>query len=57
MPEKKKPIEMTTEEAMKELFPSKVVRKLKEVAHGKKYLSKKTVTRQAVNQNRKRNST
>ena len=32
---KKKPIEWTTEEAMKHLFPKKVREKLKEIAHEK----------------------
>jgi hypothetical protein len=36
MPKKsKRPIDMTTEEAIKMLFPKKVVDKLKEIAHGK----------------------
>ena len=36
MPRKtKRPIDLTTEEAIKKLFPKKVVDKLKEVAHEK----------------------
>ena len=36
MPKKKKPItELTTEEAIRKLFPKKVVDKAKEVAHEK----------------------
>lgn len=57
MTEKKKPIDMTTEEAMRKLFPPEAVKKLKEVAHQDKGLSKKPVARQVVKQNRKRNST
>ncbi len=36
MPRKpKRPIDLTTEEAIKRLFPKKVVDKLKEIAHEK----------------------
>ncbi len=36
MPRKtKRAIDLTTEEAIKRLFPKKVVDKLKEIAHGK----------------------
>ncbi len=35
MTKKKKPIDLTTEEALKKLFPKKVVEKAKEVAHEK----------------------
>lgn len=36
MPKKKKPdIELTTDEAIKKLFPKRVVEKAKEVAHEK----------------------
>ena len=36
MPKKKKPaIEKTTEQVVRELFPKKVVEKLKEIAHEK----------------------
>ena len=36
MPRKpKRPIDLTTEEAIKKLFPKKVVDKLKEIAHEK----------------------
>ena len=33
MPKKKLPADLTTDEAMKKLFPKKVVDKAKEVAH------------------------
>ena len=33
MPKKKKPADLTTDEAMKKLFPKKVVDKATEVAH------------------------
>ena len=35
MTKKKKPIDLTTEEALRKLFPKKVVEKAKEVAHEK----------------------
>ena len=36
MPRKpKRAIDLTTEEAIRKLFPKKVVNKLKEIAHGK----------------------
>lgn len=34
MPKEKKPVDMTTNEAMKHLFPPQVVKRLKQVAHG-----------------------
>ena len=35
MTKKKKPVDLTTDEAAKKLFPKKVVEKAKEVAHEK----------------------
>ena len=33
MPDKKKPVDMTTEEAMEELFPPEAIEELNRIAH------------------------
>jgi len=61
MAEKKKPIDMTTDEAMEHLFPREVVERLKEEAHGQeqptKQRGKKPIPRPVPTHNRNGNST
>lgn len=50
MKDEKKPVDMTTEEAMKKLFPPEVVKKLKEKAQTEK--KRVPVMREVPNQKR-----
>lgn len=56
MAEKKKPIDMTTDEAMEHLFPREVVERLKEEAQGEKQPTKKPNLRPIPNHNRNNRS-